>query len=221
MNNLELTSILEVAVFGLAIAQVLTVLLTIRRERDIEDLRKLVQEQRLRLAELRAWLAGRNASQTKRIASERKPGAEPPAIVKASESAMPPEETGQPHSPEDDVARATKALEWKREVAARLQSSIKAQIAPTRHVTGPAAEDGFKWFKDDPNEPREIVAALGIANGLAKTSHTEVQDPSESLEMRPRAAHDEIERINRAVTRLKEDMDNSGGGTRLSRTSPE
>src|SRR5579862_2724997 len=138
MNNLELTSILEVAVFGLAIAQVLTVLLTMRRERDIEDLRELVEEQRLRLAELRAWLAGRNASQTKKIASERKPDAEPPIIVKASESAMPLEETGQPHSPEDDVARATKALEWKREVAARLQSSIKAQIAPTRQVARPA-----------------------------------------------------------------------------------
>jgi hypothetical protein len=219
MNNLDLTSVLEVAVFGLAIAQVLTILLTIRRERDIEHLRELVEEQRLRLAELRAWLAGRNASQTRRIASERKLDPEPPANVKASESEMP-LETGQPRSPEDDVARATKALEWEREVAARLQSGIKGQIESTRRVTTPAAEDEFKWFKDDPNEPREIAEARGIVNGLGKTSHTETQDSAESLEIRPRAAHDELERINRAVTRLKEDMDQSSGITGLSRKPP-
>jgi hypothetical protein len=220
MNNLELTSVLEVAVFGLAIAQVLTILLTIRRERDIEHLRELVEGQGLRLAELRAWLAGRNASQTRRMASERKPDPEPPANVKTSESGMPLEETGQPRSPEDDVARATKALEWKREVAARLQSGIKGQVEPTRRVATPAAEDGFKWFKDDPSEPREIAEARGIVNGLGKTSHTETQDSAESLEMRPRAAHDELERINRAVTRLKEDMDQSSGITGLSRKPP-
>src|SRR5271168_4882998 len=64
MNNLEPASALEVAVLGMAIAQVLMIVLTIRRERDVNELRELVEEQRLRLSELRAWLAGRNASQT-------------------------------------------------------------------------------------------------------------------------------------------------------------
>ena len=69
MNDLELINVLEVAVFGLALAQILTIILTFRRERDVEDLRELVEGQRLRLAELRAWLAGRSASQSRRIAS--------------------------------------------------------------------------------------------------------------------------------------------------------
>ena len=44
MDNLELVSILEVAVFGLAIAQMLLIILTVRRERDIKELRDLVEE---------------------------------------------------------------------------------------------------------------------------------------------------------------------------------
>jgi hypothetical protein len=160
MNNLELTSVLEVAVLGMALAQVLMIILTIRRERDVNELRELVEEQRLRVAELRAWLAGRNASQSSRISSEGKPDPEWIANVKVSESGMPLQETKQPRFPEDDPARAAKAQEWKHEVAARLQSGIKALQTTT------PAEDVFKWFKDDPNEPPEIVEARRVVNGL-------------------------------------------------------
>ena len=73
MNNLEIT----VGVIAIAVAQVLTILLTIGRERDVKELRELVKElrelvdqQRLRIVELRAWLAGRNAAQPGRIKSE-------------------------------------------------------------------------------------------------------------------------------------------------------
>lgn len=222
MDNVQLTSALEVAIFGLAIAQVLTILLTFRRERDVKDLRELVDEQRLHLAELRAWLAGRNALQTRRIASERDP--EPKANAKASESGMP-QETGQPSTSEDDVARATKTLEWQREVAANLRSAIRAEIPQTEQATAPAdkkrssiAEDAFKWFKDDPNEPREMVEAREIVADLGKTSHrgAQAQDSPESLSIQPSStAHDDLEKTNRAIKWLKEDIDKSSEITSL------
>ena len=37
MNNLEITVILEISIIGLAVVQALTILLTIRRERDIKE----------------------------------------------------------------------------------------------------------------------------------------------------------------------------------------
>jgi len=197
----------------------LMIVLTIRRERDVNDLRELVEGQRLRLAELRAWLAGLNASQTRRIGSEGEPEPKPIANVKASGSEMPGQETGQSPPHEDDVARATKALEWQREVAARLQSGIR-EISPAGQATTPTAEDGFKWFRDDPNEPREIVEARGVVNGLGTTyqPRAQAQDSPEGLAKRP--AHDELERINRAVTRLKEDMNKGSELPGLSRKPP-
>jgi len=179
------------------------IILTIRRERDVSDLRELVEEQRLRLAEIRAWLAGLNASQ-KRIGAERQPSHKATASVETSESEI---DTRQSRPAENDVARETKALEWQREVAARLQSGIK-DMPPSEQATT-AAEGGFKWFKDDPSEPREIVEARGIVNGLGKTyqPRNQAQDSPEGSAKRP--AHDELDRIHRAVTRLKEDMNKS------------
>jgi hypothetical protein len=80
MNNLEIT----LTVIAIAVAQVLTILLTIGRERDIKELREhvtelreLVDEQRVRIAEMRAWLARRSAAQPNRIKSGREPITEP------------------------------------------------------------------------------------------------------------------------------------------------
>jgi ribosomal protein L29 len=179
------------------------IILTIRRERDINELRELVEEQRLRLAELRAWLAGRNASQTRRIGSERKPHPEPTANVKASESGMPVEEPRQSRPSEDDVARETKALEWQREVAARLQSGLKSRMPPTEQATKPAAEAGFKWFKDEPNEPREI-APRGIVAGLGNTNQPRAHDSLESKTIGPNTELNEVERTLRAIRSLRD-----------------
>lgn len=193
MNNLELVNVLEVAVFGLAIAQMLMILLTIRRERDVKDLRELVEDQRLRLAELKAWLAGRSASQSRRIASESKPGAEWTANVRVSESGMPLQETKQPRTPEDDAA-AMKALEWQRDVAARLQSGLKPQMPPTEQAPKPASAGGFKWFKDEPNE-REI-AARGIVAGLGNTNQPVARDHN-SLESKTIGSNTELDDVER------------------------
>jgi hypothetical protein len=51
--------ILVIAVIAIAVAQALTILLTIGREREIKRLRGLVAEQRILIVEMRAWLTGR------------------------------------------------------------------------------------------------------------------------------------------------------------------
>ena len=189
MNNVELVSVLEVAVFGFAIAQVLMILHTIRRERDVKELRALVEDQRLRFVELKAWLAGLSASQSERMASESNRDAEPTANVKASEAGMPPQE---------------KTLEWQHEVAARLRSGLIDQQA-----TMPTG-DGFKWFKDDPNEPHEIVEARRIVNG--KRRQPQNQDSPEALAAQSRTSHVELERTLRAIRSLKDETDKSSTG---------
>jgi hypothetical protein len=199
MSDLELINVLEVAVFGLALAQILTIILTFRRERDVEDLRELVEEQRLRHAELRAWLAGRSASQSSRIASEGKPGPEWTATVKVSESGMPLLET-KPGRSEDDPVGAARALEWQRDVAARLRSSLQSQIPTTEQAT-PTSPTVFKWFKDDPPEPPEIAEARSMVAGQPQAPD---QDSLERKTTRSNGELDEVERTLKAIKSLKD-----------------
>src|ERR1700731_2551761 len=111
MNNLQIT----VTVIAIAVGQALTILLTLGRERDIKELRELVHElravvdeQRLRIVELRAWLAGRNAAQPSRIKSESEPISEPIANnIKAPEPAITPKDL-----PETTEPRTTEAAQF-------------------------------------------------------------------------------------------------------------
>ena len=226
MNNLELINVLEVAVFGLAIAQALTIILTIRRERDVKDLRELVEDQRLRLVELRAWLAGRNALQTRRIASGLETSSEPVATTaKVPASGMPTQEDNQPRVTEEAAARAAKAFQWEREVAGRLRAGIKAET-PAQQATTAAdkkrssiAEDGFKWFKEDQNEPHEIVQAREIVSNLGKANASKVHDEPENLRL-TNTTDDELERVARAVNQLKADVEKTSVITRMNGKPP-
>lgn len=202
MNNLEFTSVLEVAVFGLAIAQALTILLTIRREREVRDLRELIEEQRLRFAELRAWIAGRDASQTRQPATERETRAQAITDVNAG---VPKREDDQPRGTseeEDAAARAVKASEWQRDVVARLRAGIQAP--PTQQAATSVerkqssnSDDPFKWFKEDLNEPAELVEAREIVAN---------SDGSPEIPLQPSTACDQLEKVTEAVNRLKEDV---------------
>ena len=122
MNNLEIT----IGVIAIAVAQVLTILLTIGRERDVKELRELVKElrelvdqQRLRIVELRAWLAGRTAVPLSRIKYEREPISDPIANnIRASGPAIARKdlpETIQPRTTEDELERVTKVINWLKE----------------------------------------------------------------------------------------------------------
>jgi sirohydrochlorin ferrochelatase len=52
-----------IVVFLIAVAQVLMVHLTIRREEEIKELDRLVEEQRLQVGELKTWLGRRYGAQ--------------------------------------------------------------------------------------------------------------------------------------------------------------
>ncbi len=222
MNNLSVTEILEFAVFGLAVAQALTILLTIRRERDIDDLRELVDQQRLRIVELTAWLAGRSSVQPRQITSERDPMARKVSDSELKPSDLP--ESKQQATPEDEAARAEKTLNWQREITARLQECLKGGTLPIGDAKAPedlpdhqqtSSEDGlkrttktFNWFRKDPNEPREIAEArkmiADLKGGAPQAGPTIA--PKDVVAMSP-TTEEELQRATRAIDRLKEDVD--------------
>jgi hypothetical protein len=243
MSNLAVTDILEFAVFGLAVVQALMIILTLRRERDVEELRELVDQQRLRLVELTAWLAGRNSFPPRRIRSER----EPVADAKMGEPEPGPKdspETVQPRITADEAARAAKTLSWQREIAARLQAGLKEGASPTDptkpredlphedlpHNEQPApAEDAlkratkpFNWFRRDPDEPREIVEARKVVAGLKGNplQAGPATAPEDPVAVSPNTVQDELERATRAIDWLVEDADKAREIARLTGASP-
>jgi hypothetical protein len=156
LSSLEPSTVLEIVVFGFAIAQMLMILLTIHRERDVKELRGQVEDQRQRLIEMRAWLHGLHASQSKRAALEDKAEHEPPISLIGPQSG--PQETS---ASKGGLAQLAKIREWEQDVVARLQSGIKGQQATMPDTAS------FKWFKDDPDEPCEIIEARRMISGRA------------------------------------------------------
>jgi hypothetical protein len=137
--------ILVIAVITIAVAQALTILLTIGREREIKRLRGLVAEQRILIVEIRAWLTGRmQSAQPGQI----KPGREPMADMRAPEPATRrvPEPAITPkdlpiRTTEEETARVMKAINWLKELPS-------AQPRP---------------LKPDGDQPMADVPALAIA----------------------------------------------------------
>jgi len=237
-------NLVSIAVFLVAVAQALTIILTFRRERDINELRELVDEQRLQIVELRAWLAGRSAAQLSRIKSEREPIREPTADnIKASEPAMTPKdlsETIQSRTSEVEAEQAMKVLNWQREIVAGLQAGLKGGAPPEPAITPNAtdtvrpntSEDAFKWFKHGADEPREIVEAREIVAGLKGGTPpgprlTSVAEPAIPRKdspdiIRPNTTADELKRAIKAIDWLKEDADKAREiGVGLHGTPPE
>jgi hypothetical protein len=119
---------LAIAVIALAVAQALTILLTLGREREIRKLRERVTEQRMLIGEIRGWLMRERIELTQ--ARPIKPDHEPkvddtrvpeppiksvPAIASVTEPAITPKDladTAQPSTTEDELKRATKAINW-------------------------------------------------------------------------------------------------------------
>jgi hypothetical protein len=108
---------LTIAVIAIAVAQALTILLIIGREREIKRLRGLVEEQRILIVEIRAWLTGRmQSAQPRRINPDREQIAD---NVRVPEPAMTPKnlpDTIRPTTIEDELKRVTKAINWLNEV---------------------------------------------------------------------------------------------------------
>jgi hypothetical protein len=120
---------LTVAVVVLAIAQVLTLLLTVGRDREIKQLRELVTEQRIHIAELRAWISGRMQ------------GAQPRRIKKLGRGPAPePTVQGRPEELRADTQQPANEPETEEDASRRMTKVIR-------------------WFKEDADKAREIVAA--------------------------------------------------------------
>jgi hypothetical protein len=230
MNNLEIT----VTIIAIAVAQVLTILLTIGRERDIKELRELVNElrevvdgQRLRIVELTAWLAGRSAAQPSRIKSEREPTDPAKNVEALSPTPNDLPQSIQRPSIEDEAAKAMKTLSWSREIVAGLQAGLKARAPPDSAVTPKdptdtkrpsTAEDEprqanktFKWFKEDADEAREIAQAREIVaslkGGALSEPATTPKDLSETTQSLTAEDEDGLIRATKAINWLKEDAD--------------
>jgi hypothetical protein len=187
-----------IAIFLIAFAQALTILLTARRERDVKELRELFNElselfneQRLQIVKLKAWLAGRNAAQLGRMKSERESKSEPLASnVEVSEPALASKdsaETIQPPVTEDQAAQFGNAdsdasspagltqmpLEEIRRLRARLSGAPATPMEPAM-----------------PSEPE------------SGTTQNDLRDAVQSS-----TTETELERATKAIDWLKEDAD--------------
>jgi hypothetical protein len=169
-----LDNLVIIVVFLIAVAQVLMVLLTIRREEEIKELDRLVEEQRLQVGELKTWLGRRYGAQPRLTESEREPTSEPLAN-NAGESgpATTPRGLAEPLSPHTavgGVAQMMKVLNWQREIIGRLRAELKAAAPPKPAITPKEladtpslAENEFErttnvinWLKQDIDSAREI-----------------------------------------------------------------
>jgi hypothetical protein len=120
---------LTISVIVLAVAQVLTILLTISRDREIKQLRELITEQRIHIAELRAWISGRmQSAQPRRIKKfDREPTPEPtvqPPKKLPADTQQPPTE---PETEEDASKRMTKVIRWFKEDVDKARDIVAAR----------------------------------------------------------------------------------------------
>lgn len=168
---------LTIAIIALAVAQALTILLTIGREREIEQLRELITEQRILIAQMRAWMSGRmQNAQARRIKSDREPMREPnvPAVPPkdSPDIAQPP--TNEDETKEDAAKRLTKVKPTREPIAEdnkaqrpdikpkELPETIqpRATEAETEEDAAMRLTKATNWLKEDADRAREIVAAL-------------------------------------------------------------
>jgi hypothetical protein len=188
MNNLI------IAVILIAVGQVLTIILTMGREREIKRLRELVTEHRVQIAEIKAWLAGRmQSAQPRRIKSDREPTADD---IKVPEPVITPKDSPEavrPSTPEDELKRATKANDWSREIVAGLQAGLQLQ-------RGAPPVPAITRVPEPATTPKDLSDAK-----------------------RPSTTEDELKRATKAINWLNEDVDKARAtiaAQQVNRTGP-
>jgi hypothetical protein len=140
-------SLLTIFIFLIAVAQALTILLTIRRERDVKELREIVDVQRLHLAELMAWVSGRNAARP-RLPKPDTVSEPKTDNAKVSER---PKEAMQSRATDGEAAQTMKLIDWQREMVAGLRAALKRGAQPE---TGTTKASGPVTPKDLPDAIR-------------------------------------------------------------------
>ena len=150
MNNLT------IAVIAIAVAQALTILLIIGREREIEKLRELVTQQRLFISEIKGWLLRERIepAQPRRMKPDCKPTREAPEIKV-------PEITA-PEIKAPEIVFGSKAPKIKAPEIKALESTITPKDTTEGRPTKPDREP----IPDDMKAP---ASALAKAPEPAKT----------------------------------------------------
>jgi len=193
---------LTIAVIAIAVAQALTILLSIGRQREIRKLRELVDEQRLHIVKLSAWLAGRNAALPPRIKSEREPLREPIANnMKAPEPAITPKDLPDTFKWFKEDADEPREIVEAREIVTGLQGRVPPEPAITPQRPG-TTEDEPKRATKAMDWSREIVAGLqaGLQGRVLPEPTITPQRPSTTED-------EEAKRMNKAINSLREDAD--------------
>ena len=138
---------------------------------------------------------------------------------------MPAQDDDQPRVTEEAAARAAKTLQWEREVVGRLRAGLQGET-PAQQATTAAdkkrssiADDGFKWFKEDHNEPHEIVQAREIVSSLGKENVPRIHNEPDNLRL-PGTPNDDLERVARAVNQLKANVEKTSVITRMNGKPP-
>jgi hypothetical protein len=164
---------LVIAVIAIAVVQALTILLTIGREREIKRLRELVAEQRILIVEIRAWLTGRmQSTQPRRIKPDREPIADDMRVPEPEITPKDLPDTIRPRTIEDELKRATKAIDWLNEVQSAQPRRMKPDgdqamaDVPALAITPKDLPERPRLTEDEIKEmvgadkAREIVAVL-------------------------------------------------------------
>jgi hypothetical protein len=135
-----LDTVAIIVAFPIAIAQALTILFTVRQEKDIKELSRLVDGQRLQIVELKAWLARRNTGPPRFARSEREPTSLRAALKRAAPSQPAITPKGLPNTEDELLERTTNVINWLNRVAidytARRNSGLRRWGMPPPPSTG-------------------------------------------------------------------------------------
>ena len=110
---------LVIAVILIAVAQALTILHAIGREREIKKLRELVTQHRILIGEMRGWLMRERIerTQSRLIKPDREPTADDMRVPEPAIRTKDLPDTIRPSTTEDELKRATRAINWLKEDA--------------------------------------------------------------------------------------------------------
>ncbi|MGZ5874548.1 MAG: hypothetical protein ACXWKP_20805 [Bradyrhizobium sp.] len=179
---------LIIAVIGIAVAQALTILLTIGREGEIKKLRELVYRQQLLVSEITGWLEREGFERTK---------PRMPNPVKE----LSPKLTVRPCITADQIRQANEAISKMNKARVRIETEGDGWVMiPEAPAISEPIADEIK--APDVKEPKIRVPEPAI---------TKVTKPAKTLKdllatVEPHATEDETKRLTEATNWLKEDV---------------
>jgi hypothetical protein len=128
---------LVIAVILIAVAQALTILHAIGREREIKKLRELVTQHRILIGEMRGWLMRERIerTQSRLIKPDREPTADDMRVPEPAIRTKDLPDTIRPSTTEDELKRATRAINWLKEDADKAREIVAAQqVTPPEKI---------------------------------------------------------------------------------------